>query len=65
MQRNIVLHLKGIILQGKQDQYMLSSIIVHVGSTSKEGHYISYVRTLNGWYEMDDTQVIQNNIKSI
>ena len=44
---------------------MLSSIIVHVGSTSKEGHYISYVHTLNGWYEMDDTQVIQKNIKSI
>ena len=47
----------GTILQGAQQTYVLTGVVVHEGSTPGHGHYITYLRTLSGWYEINDDQV--------
>ncbi|KAF3483563.1 ubiquitin carboxyl-terminal hydrolase [Arthroderma uncinatum] len=40
---------------GETLSYQLSSVVVHRGTTIKEGHYISYVKGPNGaWASLDD-----------
>jgi hypothetical protein len=39
-------------------QYVLTSVIAHIGHSLNGGHYVSYVNTNdNKWYEYDDTKV--------
>ncbi|GMI16117.1 hypothetical protein TrLO_g4847 [Triparma laevis f. longispina] len=38
--------------------YNLSSVLVHVGTSSSSGHYYSYVKSVGGkWFEMNDEYV--------
>ena len=44
-------------MQNGQKYYHLSAVVVHVGHTLLKGHYIAFVHTESGWYEIDDSQV--------
>ena len=46
---------KGIRL-GKTT-FILMGVVVHQGSSIGHSHYTANVRTLTGWYELDDEQV--------
>eukprot|EP00173_Palmaria_palmata_P001180 Plantae.Rhodophyta-Palmaria_palmata.ctg1631.p1 GENE.Plantae.Rhodophyta-Palmaria_palmata.ctg1631~~Plantae.Rhodophyta-Palmaria_palmata.ctg1631.p1 ORF type:complete len:159 (+),score=4.26 Plantae.Rhodophyta-Palmaria_palmata.ctg1631:49-525(+) len=41
----------------RNDTFRLTSVIVHDGSTSSSGHYYAYVKTREGWYLFDDSDV--------
>ena len=34
--------------------YTLQSLVVHIGDSLEQGHYIAYVKRDNKWYKMDD-----------
>ena len=42
-------------------QYRLSSIIDHIGNTTKAGHYIAFVKENNCWMKCDDTNITQSS----
>lgn len=46
-------------------QYMLNSIIMHVGSSIQCGHFFAYVRRGKKWYVCDDDKVRIVDIKNI
>ena len=39
-------------------QYRLYSVIVHVGSTTHDGHYTAFVRYGEQWYYCDDDEIV-------
>jgi ubiquitin C-terminal hydrolase len=46
--------------------YSLYAVIVHVGSTTRSGHYYNYVKNSTGmWYSMDDDDVRQVKLNSV
>ena len=44
-------------MQNGQKYYHLRAVVVHVEHTLLKGHYIAFVHTESGWYEIDDSQV--------
>ena len=44
-------------IQGTHKNYMLSAMVVHIGSALEGGHYIAYVMVNGHWFEMNDKQV--------
>ena len=41
----------------KEIKYQLYSIIIHQGTSSEAGHYISYSCINNIWWKFDDSEV--------
>ena len=41
----------------KEIKYQLYSIIIHQGTSSEAGHYISYSCINNVWWKFDDSEV--------
>lgn len=42
---------------GSTVQYNIQSFIVHLGQSTSNGHYVSYVRRSDGWYLCDDSRI--------
>lgn len=47
-------------------RYDLVSVVVHHGSSTSSGHYISYVKSSSGqWYVADDSRVAQVRVDQV
>jgi ubiquitin carboxyl-terminal hydrolase 7 len=50
--------------EGDQDYtFHLSTILVHLGSTTNSGHYIAHIQVHDKWYEFNDEDVSEINEK--
>ncbi|PIS00859.1 MAG: hypothetical protein COT84_05265 [Chlamydiae bacterium CG10_big_fil_rev_8_21_14_0_10_35_9] len=58
---------KELVIERSNDDlaYNLSSFIVHFGDTTESGHYVSYVKKNNRWYECSDKSINEVSIESI
>ena len=46
-------------------EYQLKSIVVHIGKTSEEGHYINFTKLNDGWYCFNDHRCNLCNVDNI
>jgi len=46
-----------LILDCVQPQKSLQAVVVHLGASLSSGHYVTFVRTPQGWYRFDDIDV--------
>lgn len=47
------------------NQYTLNSIVIHIGSSLRHGHYCAYIRRGKKWYLCNDEEVQIADIKKI
>jgi hypothetical protein len=52
-------------VQGADANYRLDSFLVHVGSSRYSGHYISYTKVGEIWYQIDDAKVRQIGFEAL
>jgi predicted metal-dependent hydrolase len=45
--------------------YKLYGVIVHAGGSCRSGHYYAFLKSKDGWYEMDDSSVTKTNTKRV
>lgn len=51
--------------QGKPAPYELVGVVVHAGKTCERGHYLSYVKSGDGWYKANDEVVTRVNVETV
>jgi hypothetical protein len=58
---------KDLVLEKSNNElaYNLSSFIVHFGRTTESGHYVSYLKKHDKWYECSDTSINEVSIEKI
>lgn len=49
-------------IQVSNENFDVFGVIFHIGSVSTAGHYISYIRINNSWYEADDLQQVGKKV---
>lgn len=53
-----------LVIDGKNEQYEIQTLVLHRGTEIEGGHYFSYLRKERSWYEAnDETDVVTQLIK--
>eukprot|EP01103_Thecamoeba_quadrilineata_P011259 TRINITY_DN264_c0_g1_i2.p1 TRINITY_DN264_c0_g1~~TRINITY_DN264_c0_g1_i2.p1 ORF type:complete len:404 (+),score=85.05 TRINITY_DN264_c0_g1_i2:996-2207(+) len=59
------LNLRKVCESNYDIKYKLYAVLVHQGDSTHSGHYYSFVRTGNSWFEMNDSHVRQVTISEV